>query len=84
MDKKTGLPHSIRESKTKSRVAQQLPSRRAVCKWQTLLMGVLISLALGFACWLMLAGGETGRRAGNVLGSTLAGMCCIALAVCRK
>jgi len=84
MDKKTGPPYSIRESKTSSRAAQETPSSRAVCKRQVLLMGVLISLTLGFSCWLMLSGGETGRRAGYVLGSTLAGMCCIALVVCRK
>jgi len=84
MDKKTGLPHSICQSKSKARLAQEYPPRRTARGWRALLMGVLISLTLGFSCWLMLSGGENGKRAGYVLGSTLAGMCCIALVVCRK
>lgn len=49
-----------------------------------MLMGVLISLTLGFSFWLILSDGERAKRAGCALGGTLIGMCCIALVVCRK
>lgn len=69
---------------SKFRFAQGLLLGRAACKWRAMLMGVLISLTLGFSFWLILSDGERAKRAGCALGGTLIGMCCIALVVCRK